>query len=113
MEKAELKELPSPYEFLELKDGESVRLVVARFEEGLVTIHPRRKDAPPVRTVKVLRLWLRPGFKVYGPPYWDVNAQTLVAQLKPLLPRLIEEAREFIITAHGNPPKKRYSIRLA
>lgn len=107
-----LRELPGPYEFLELKDGESIRLSVVRFEEGLVTIHPRRRDAPPVRTVRCLRLWLNPGFKAYGPPYWDVNAGTLVAQLKPLLPDLVREGREFIITAHGEAPKKRFSIRL-
>jgi hypothetical protein len=113
LERAELKFLAGPFEFLELRDGESIRLAIARFEEGLVTIHPRMRDAPPVRTVRVLRLWVKPGFKVYGPPYWDVNAQTLIAQLKPLLPSLVESGREFIITAHGNPLKKRYSVRLA
>jgi hypothetical protein len=113
MEKAELKFLPGPFEFLELKDGESARLAIVRWEEGLLTIHPRMRDAPPERTVRILRLWLKPGFKVYGPPYWDVNAQTLIAQLKPLLPSLAENGQEFIITAHGSPPKKRYSVRLA
>jgi len=112
VEEVEVKFLPGPFEFLELRDGESVRLAVVRFEEGLVTIHPRMRDAPPERTVRVLRLWLKPGFKVYGPSYWDVNAGTLVAQLKPLLPSLAEKGQEFTITAHGSPPKKRYSIRL-
>jgi hypothetical protein len=109
---AELKFLSGPFEFLELRDGEGVRLAVAGWEEGLLTIHPRLRDAPAERTVRVLRLRLKPGFKAYGPPYWDVNAQTLIAQLEPLLPGLAETGREFIITAHGNPPKKRYSIRL-
>lgn len=108
-----LKELPGPYEFLELRDGESIRLGVVRWEEGLVTIHPRRADAPPVRTVRCLRLWLKPGFKAYGPPYWDVDAGTLVAQLREFLPKVVEKGQEFIITAHGTAPKKRYSIRLA
>jgi len=112
LEERELEFMPGPFEFLELKDGESVRLAVQGFKEGFVTIHPRRADAPRERTVRMLRLWLKPGYKPVGVGYWDVNAGTLVAQLRPLLPQLVETGREFIITAHGSPPKKRYSIRL-
>ncbi len=112
MVEAKLQPLDPPFEFLELGDGQSVRLAVSGWEEGFLIIHPRMRDAPRERTVRVLRLHLKPGYKAWGMPYWDVNAQTLVFQLKALLPKLAETGQEFLIGAHGVAPKKRYSVRL-
>ena len=112
MVEAELQPLDPPFEFLEFGDGQSVKLALSAFEEGLVTIHPRMRDAPRERTVRVLRLHLKEGYKAWGMPYWDVNAGTLVFQLKALLPKLAETGQEFEVAAHGQAPKKRYSVRL-
>jgi len=101
-----------PFEILELADGETVSLAIERFEWGETVIHPRYPGAPAEKTIPVLRLYLREGYKPVGPGYWDVTSKTLQAQLKPLLTSLAETGREFTITAHGTGPSKRFSVRV-
>jgi hypothetical protein len=104
--------LSEPFEILELSDGVSVRLRAVRFEWGSATIHPRYAGAPPSKEIPVLRVHLAAGVKPVGVPYWDVTSKTLQAQLKPLEPEIVGHGREFVVTAHGSGPGKRFSVRL-
>jgi len=47
-----------------------------------------------------------------GVPYWDITSKTLQAQLRPLLLELIARGAEFTVTAHGEGPQKRFSLRV-
>jgi len=60
----------------------------------------------------VLRIQLQSGVKPVGVPYWDVTSKTLQAQLRPLEGQLVKEGREFVITAHGSGPGKRFTVRV-
>lgn len=104
--------ISEPFELLELRDGESVRLKVRDYEFGEMVIHPRYTGAPGEKRVPVLRLYVPAEYKPRGVPYWDVTAKTLQAQLKPLLPELKASGKEFIISAFGHAPSKRFSVRI-
>jgi len=104
--------LPEPFEILELRDGEMVKLSTTRFELGRMVIKPRYPGAPAEKEIQVLRLHLSAGVKAAGPPFWDVTSQTLIAQLKPHLGDLVKTGREFKITAHGEAPRKRFTLEL-
>jgi len=104
--------LPEPYEYLELKDGTSLTLAVVKQEWGEGVIHPRYAGAPAEKRIPVLRLTVKLGYKPTGVPYWDITSKTLQAQLRPLLPDLIARGAEFTITAHGEGPQKRFSLRV-
>ena len=101
-----------PFEILELRDGETIRLRVVNFEFGEAVIHPRYAGAPAEKRIPVLRLYVPPEYKPRGPPYWDVTSKTLQAQLKPLLAELKASGKEFTITAFGAAPSKRFSVRI-
>jgi len=101
-----------PFEILELADGQSVRLKAVRFEVGEMDIRPRYAGAPESKRIPVLRLHLAPNIKPTGPPYWDVTSKTCQAQLRPLEPEIVGKGREFVITAHGSGPSKRFSVRI-
>jgi len=103
--------LGEPFELLELGDGVSVTLAIRGVEWGETVIHPRYAGAPAEKRIPVLRLHLLPGYKPVGVGYWDVTSKTLQAQLRPLIPGLIEAGKEFTITAHGTGPSKRFTVR--
>jgi hypothetical protein len=104
--------LSEPFEILELADGQTIRLRIANFEWGEAVIHPRYPGAPVEKRIPVLRLYVPADYKPRGPPYWDVTSKTLQAQLKPLLEGLKASGREVVITAHGVPPSKRFTLRV-
>ena len=104
--------LPEPFEFLELKDGVSLTMAVTKQEWGEAVIRPRYPGAPEEKRIPVLRLTVKPGYKPTGVSYWDITSKTLQAQLRPLLPDLISRGAEFTITAHGEGPQKRFSLRV-
>lgn len=104
--------LAGPYEILELADGSSMRLAIEGFEEGTMDIKPRYPGAPDTKRIQALRLHVAPGYKPVGPSYWDVTSQTLIAQLRPHLKALAAEKKEFVITAHGKAPRKRFSLEI-
>ena len=109
---AETKLLPGPYEYLELADGESLRLAITRSEEGEAVIHPRYPGAPEEKRVPCLRLYVAEGYKPAGAPYWDVTSKTLIARIRPHLAELAAEKKEFVLTAHGTGPRKRYTLEI-
>ena len=104
--------LVEPYEYLELADGASVRLVIDRFEWGESVIKPRYEGAPEEKRIPVLRLWPAAGYKPTGAPWWDVTAKTLQARLRPYLADLVAAKKEFVITAHGSGRRKRFSVEI-
>jgi len=108
----EAKLLPEPYEILELRDGASVTLKASGYVVGQMRIKPRYPGAPAEKVIGALRLQLPAGVKPVGPPFWDVTSQTLIAQLKPHLDDLVRSGREFRITAHGEAPRKRFTLEL-
>jgi len=104
--------LPEPYEILELRDGEGVTLKVSGYVRGEMRIKPRYPGAPEEKVIRALRLQLSAGVKTVGPSFWDVTSQTLIAQLTPHLEDLVRSGREFRITAHGEAPRKRFTLEL-
>ena len=104
--------LPGPYEILELPDGRSLRLAITGSLEGDMIIKPRYPRAPEEKRIHALRLFTAPGYKPIGPQWWDVTSQTLVAQLRPHLVDLAATGKEFVITAHGTAPRKRFSLEI-
>jgi len=104
--------LPEPYEYLELKDGVSLTMAATKQEWGEALIKPRYAGAPGEKRIPVLRLTVKPGYKPTGAPYWDITSKTLQAQLRPLLADLIARGAEFTVTAHGEGPQKRFSLRV-
>jgi len=106
----ELRPLVGPYEILELGDGESVTLEITSWERGSMEIRPRWPGAPPVKVIPALRVHLTERSKPYPPRYYDITAKTLQAQLLPLLSEPGFERYEYVITAHGVAPKKRFTL---
>jgi hypothetical protein len=105
--------LPQPYEILELADLQSVSLHVEGWEIGYMLIKPRYPGAPSEKEILALRLKVSAKDKPYGLPVWDITAQTLVAQLRPMLERRMYEGKILKITAHGEGPKKRFTVEIA
>jgi len=97
---------------LELKDGTSLTLAAVKQEWGEALIKPRYLGAPAEKRIPVLRLTAKEGYKPTGAPYWDITSKTLQAQLRPLLVDLIARGAEFTVTAHGEGPQKRFSLRV-
>ena len=104
--------LIEPFEYLDLADGVSVRLKATRFEWGEGVIHPRYAGAPAEKVIPLLRMYVVSGYKPTGAPYWDVSSKTLQGQLRPLENQIVRDGREFVVTAHGSGPAKRFMVRV-
>jgi len=104
--------LAQPYEILELRDGQSLTMHIQKWELGTMLIKPRYPGAPGEKEILVLRLTLPKAEKPVGLDYWDVTAQTLIAQLRPLLERRLHEAHAIRVTAHGEAPRKRFTVEV-
>ena len=104
--------LAGPYEIMEMKDNEVMNLQVLRWELGTVVIHPRWAGAPSEKEVLGLRLHVDKKQKPTGLQYWDVTAQTLIAQLRPLLQAGMEKVHITRIKAVGEGPKKRFTVEM-
>jgi hypothetical protein len=105
------RDLPGPFEILELRDGQSVTLRVRDWEHGKVWIQPR--DGRDRKQVLALRLHLQAGIKATLPQYYDVLGQHLVAGLWPYLSRPDYPGQAFKITMHGSPPQGRPSLEVS
>lgn len=122
--------LPEPMEYVDIESGDSIQLLVDRYQQGVATIHPTRitnrhrriymsqqglTDAPamdmPISIeVPVLRVFGERLDKPSPAKYWDFSAKTLQADL---LPRLIAAAGGVLritISAIGAGPTKRFSV---
>jgi len=106
----ELRRLVGPYEILELADRQTITLRVVGWERGSMEIHPRFEGAPEVKEIPVLRVHVPAGWKPAPPMYWDVTSKTLQAQWVPLLLERDYERYEYVITAYGVAPRKRFTL---
>ena len=105
-----MAELPKPFELLELNDGESASFAVLRYEKGITTIVPAHM--PGGKLVDVIRVHVPPADKPLFPHYFDLLAASLVAQVEPHLKRPDLARLRFTVTAHGIPPKKRFTVEV-
>jgi hypothetical protein len=105
-----LDPLPGPFEILEMSDGELRELTITGFESGSMTITPRDRNVS--KTVTALRLLVGPESKPFFPQYYDLTAQTLVAQVLPLLAAVTNWPRVLRITKYGVAPRARYGVVL-
>jgi len=106
----ELAILPEPYEFLELKDGETRRLRIQRYEYGLAVIKPRYYAAPAQKEIKVLRFHMDPKDKPTAPHYWDFTSGTAIASILPMLKANYHRTKVLQLKAQGEAPKKRFTV---
>ena len=107
---ADLKELPGPYEILELNDGQTLELQIKSYSTGSVTIYPAH--APGGKVIAALRLHVSKRYKPYFPWYWDVTSKFLVAQLLGYLEAGDFQNKRFVITKHGTAPKARFELQV-
>lgn len=106
-----MPELEGPYEILELGDQGSLTFQPLKWKEGDMTINPRFQAEP--KTIRAIRVWVGEDVKPLFPDYYDVTAQTLVAQLRPILKRADFRNLIITITKFGVPPKARYQVKVA
>lgn len=100
--------LTGPAELLDLMDGGSIttRILAYSFDHMTINVGPAKTP----KIVNALRITVPPTDKTHFPFYWDITAQTLIAQLLPILEKGNYQARRFTITKHGNPPSARFSL---
>ena len=105
-----MSELKKPWELLDISDGYSLTFHVLRYELGTVEV-TRRYDGATI-TIPTTRLFVAPGDKSHGLPYWDVTSLTLQAQLKPWLDNPSTRGRTFTVRAQGVRPQKRFALEV-
>jgi len=105
-----LSPLLGPYEILELGDGGVKELIVTRWQLGRMTIHPRPMGAP--KGIVALRVYVPERIKPLYPDYYDIAAQTLIAQLQPILEAGGYERKVITITKHGTGSQARFSVKV-
>ncbi len=101
----------SPFELLELANGESRTFHVTAWAKGITIIKPTW--FPQGKEVEILRIWVDPQQQPIGLTYWDISSKTLIAQLEPYLAKEDYRSFSYTITAFGEPPKKRYTVGVA
>jgi len=104
-----LKELPGPYELLDLPDGGEIDTPIKGWELGQIEIHPGRGSYS--KWVKTLRIYVKERDKEFFPYYWDITSQTLIAQLIPWLQRADYQRLRFHIQKFGGAPRARFTLR--
>lgn len=103
--------LTPPVELLDLVDGEEREFTVLRVERDELTFRPPGRLEPV--TSPAMRLHVEPREKPIGPPYYDVTARTLQAQLEPQLVGRGLLPRRVAIRKVGVAPAARFSVRFA
>jgi hypothetical protein len=106
----ELPELPGPYEYWDMKDGETRKIRVLRWELGWTTIQPREQPPGTTKRVRVLRLHLPPDIKPTLPYYWDISSNHLREALMPYLTQPGYEKYTYVITKYGVAPSARFTL---
>jgi len=99
-----------PFEILELKDGESIEIIILKWKIGKIDIIPRYPQPPIRKTIRTLRIWVPREIKPFGMDYWDITSQTLIAQLTPYLERPDFNKLKYKIIAKGVAPYKRFQV---
>jgi len=105
---ADLPDIGEPFNFLELRDGQTLRLTPTSYQLGKTQIAPR--DGRPPREVPVLRLWVPSTELATLPHYWDITSKHLVAGLMPYLEEHGAGTYTFVITRYGSGPSARFQL---
>jgi len=103
-----LRDLNPPFEILDMKDGETIKLRCYKWELGKTTIVNRTTGETKV--VQVLRVHVCKEYKNSYPFYWDITAKRLIAQLLPILQRLDFSRFVITITKLGEKPIARFTV---
>lgn len=98
----------SPYELLDLANGESAEFRIVKFERGEARIETKLE--PTGKVVPVLRVHVPPDDKPLGAPYWDITSRTLIARLDPVIDGLVAGRRRIRITKFGVAPSARHQV---
>lgn len=106
----ELESLESPFEILELGDGESISLRILDWKLGKGTIIP--KGLGRSKLIRILRIWVPEELKAFEPRYYDITGQTLIYQLLPHLEKPDFKTKRFIVTKHGVAPRARFTLEV-
>jgi hypothetical protein len=106
----ELKELPPPYEILDLGDRGTKDLVVEKWELGTMKIVPRRDRIE--KRIKALRVWVTEEVKPTEPGYWDITSTTLIQGFLPHLEVPDFKLKRFRITKYGVAPAARFTLEV-
>jgi len=106
----EMPFLEGPYEILELADGKQIRLRIREWAYGKMLIKPRYYGAPAQKEIAALRLFVDPADKLTAPHYWDFTAGTAITDILPELRAKKHATHILVLTAHGEAPKKRFTV---
>lgn len=105
-----MEKLEGPFEILEMDDQEEIEFHIEKYEVGEMEIHPwYQKDG---KWIRGLRVHVPEEEKSFFPYYWDITAQTLVAQVLPVLEVGNYKNKLFIIKKFGVKPRARFSLRV-
>lgn len=107
-----LKQLESPFEFLDLPDCSSIILKPVDWQFGTARVHPPWLPEGVYRTTNVLRIHVLPADKPLFPHYYDFGQKTLVPQVMSILTAGIPADHAIKIHAVGVGPKKRFQVSL-
>ena len=105
-----MEKLEGPFEILEMQDQEIIEFHIEKYEVGEMLIHPFYQKSGKV--IKALRVHLSKEEKTFFPFYWDLTAQTLIAQVLPVLKFGNFKDKMFRIQKFGVKPRARFSLEV-
>lgn len=103
--------LPAPAALIDWRPDMTVAFVPVKWELGTDRIFP--PHAPTGKDVRVLRVHVREQDVEHFPRYHDFTAESVIAQLQPMLDDAIGRRKMVTITARGIPPKRRFTVEVA
>jgi hypothetical protein len=104
--------LAKPYEYLELRSGESIIIQPLKYTIGSASITKNSGDDAGTKTIDILRLFYDKDPTTPGIEYWDISGATLIYQLMPMLDQVITGKKSIKITAFGQAPRKRFTVEV-
>jgi len=84
------------------------RFRVVKWEDVTMPIRPG--DRAEEQLIPALRVWVPLEDKPAGAPYWDVTGSRIIAQLRPLLPKVRDAGVFLHIVQNGEGPRSSYSV---
>jgi hypothetical protein len=94
---------------LELQDRQGIIITPIKYEIFEYTIFPKYLQGQS-KKIKILRIYVPKEEQLFGPGYWDITSQTLIATLLPILKQKTLGSFKVQIVAIGVAPAKRFSV---
>jgi len=101
--------MPEALNILELNDREGITITPVKYELFEHVIYPKFLAGQP-KKIKILRIWVPKEEMLFGPGYWDITSQLLIASLLPILQSKKLGTFKLQIIAIGEAPKKRFMV---